>query len=81
MSKNFDKSALRVCVQKYLCDVKYCSKSMMIYFFLISYKNIVAQDRAVRMATSYILDSTGIESRWGAAFSTPIQADPVIHPA
>jgi hypothetical protein len=26
------------------------------------------------------LDGSGIESRWGAIFSAPLQADPVTHP-
>jgi len=54
---------------------------MMIYFFSISYSNIVERDSAVGIATGYGVDSTGIESLWGAVFSATIQADPVVHAA
>jgi len=33
------------------------------------------------MATGYGLDGPGIESRWGAIFSAPVQTDPGAHPA
>jgi len=35
----------------------------------------------VGMATGYELDGPGIESRWGARFSAPVQTDPGAHPA
>jgi len=35
----------------------------------------------VSIATGYGLDSLGIESRWGAKFSTPVQTSPGAHPA
>ena len=34
----------------------------------------------VGMATSYGLDGPGIESRWGAKFSAPVQTGPAAHP-
>ena len=35
----------------------------------------------VGIATGYGLDGPGIESRWGARFSAPVQAGPGAHPA
>ena len=35
----------------------------------------------VGIATGYELDSPGIESRWGARFSAPVQTGPGAHPA
>ena len=37
-------------------------------------------DSSVSMATHYGLDGPGIESRWGARFSAPIQTVPGAHP-
>ena len=36
---------------------------------------------SVGTATGYGLDGPGIESRWGARFSPPIQTGPGAHPA
>jgi hypothetical protein len=36
---------------------------------------------SVGIATDYGLDSPGIESRWGARFSAPVQTVPGAHPA
>jgi hypothetical protein len=36
---------------------------------------------SVGIATDYGLDGLGIESRWGARFSAPVQTDPGAHPA
>jgi hypothetical protein len=33
------------------------------------------------MTTGYGLDGPGIDSRWGARFSAPVQAGPGAHPA
>ena len=33
------------------------------------------------IATRYRLDGLGIESRWGARFSAPVQTGPGAHPA
>ena len=35
----------------------------------------------VGIATGYVLDGPGIESRWGARFYSPVQTGPVAHPA
>jgi len=35
----------------------------------------------VGIATGYGLDGMGIESRWGARFSAPVQTGPGAHPA
>jgi hypothetical protein len=36
---------------------------------------------SVGIATGYGLDGPGIESRWGARFSEPVQTGPGAHPA
>ena len=36
---------------------------------------------SVGIATGYGLDGSGIESRWGARFSAPVQTGPGAHPA
>jgi len=36
---------------------------------------------SVGIATGYGLDGLGIESRWEARFSTPVQSGPGAHPA
>jgi hypothetical protein len=41
----------------------------------------VGRDSSVGIATQYWLDGLGIESWWGARFSTPIQTIPGAHPA
>jgi len=35
----------------------------------------------VGIAAGYGLDGPGIESRWGARFSAPVQTGPGVHPA
>ena len=37
--------------------------------------------QSVGIATRYGMDSPGIESRWGARFSAPVQTGPGAHPA
>jgi hypothetical protein len=39
------------------------------------------QDSSVGIATRYGLDGPGIESRWGARFSAPVQTGPGADPA
>ena len=39
------------------------------------------RDSAVGIATRYGLDGPGIESRWVARFSAPVQTDPGAQPA
>ena len=41
----------------------------------------MGRDSAVGIATRYGLDGPGIESRWGARFSAPVQTGPGAHPA
>ena len=41
----------------------------------------VGRDSAVGIATRYGLDGSGIESRWGARFSAPVQTGPGAYPA
>ena len=41
----------------------------------------VGRDSSVGIATGYGLDGPGIESRWEARFSPPIQTGPGAHPA
>ena len=41
----------------------------------------MGQDSSVGIATRYGLDVLGIESWWGARFSTPIPTGPGVHPA
>jgi hypothetical protein len=41
----------------------------------------VGRNSAVGIATHYGLDGSGIESRWGARFSAPVQTGPGAHPA
>jgi hypothetical protein len=42
---------------------------------------LVGRDSSVSIATRYGLDGPGIESRWGARFSAPVQTGPGAHPA
>ena len=41
----------------------------------------MGRDSAVSIATRYGLDGPGIESRWGARFSAPVQTGPGAQPA
>jgi len=41
----------------------------------------VGRDSSVGIATGYGLDGPGIERRWGARFSAPVQTGPGAHPA
>ena len=41
----------------------------------------LGRDISVGIATRYGLDSPGIEPRWGARFSAPLQIDPGAHTA
>ena len=41
----------------------------------------VRRDTSVGIATRNGLDGPGIESRWGARFSAPVQTGPGAHPA
>ena len=41
----------------------------------------MGRDSSFGIATGYGLDGPGIESRWGARFSAPVQTGPGAHPA
>jgi hypothetical protein len=41
----------------------------------------LGRDSSVGIATRYRLDGPGIESRWGARLSAPVQTGPGAHPA
>jgi len=43
--------------------------------------NFLGRDSSVSIPTRYGLDGPGIESRWGARYSAPVQAGPAAHPA
>ena len=49
--------------------------------FLDSFLSGSGPGSVVGIATGYGLDGTGIESRWGARFSAPVQTGPGAHPA
>jgi hypothetical protein len=45
------------------------------------YADICGPGSVVAIATGYGMDGPGIESRWGAIFSAPVQTGPGAHPA
>jgi hypothetical protein len=45
----------------------------------VLYKRVI-RDISVGIATRFGLDGPGIEHRWGATFSAPVQTGPVAHP-
>jgi hypothetical protein len=52
------------------------------HFVNISLPNFTrGRESSVGIATGYGLDGPGIESRWGARFSAPVQTGPGAHPA
>ena len=50
-------------------------------FLQITFSTGVGRDGSVGIATYYGLDVPGIESRWGARFSAPVQTGSEPHPA
>ena len=52
--------------------------SLVLCLFESVYRLLAGRDTSVGIASRYGLDSTGIESRWGARFSPPV---PGAHPA
>ena len=53
-----------------------------LYIKINSYtKQHRGRDSAVSIATRYALEGPGIESRWGARFSAPVQTGPGAYPA
>ena len=57
--------------------MKGCKEKKFCWYFLQK----VGRVSSVGIATRYWLDGPGIESQWGATFSTPIQTGPEAHPA
>ena len=53
----------------------------MTYLYIQPLNVLVGQDSSSGIATCYGLDGPGIESRWEARFSAPVQTDPAAHPA
>jgi hypothetical protein len=41
----------------------------------------MGRESSVRIATPYGMDGPGIEYRWGARISAPVQTGPGVHPA
>ena len=50
-------------------------------FSIYEMSTICGPGSSVSIATLYGLDGPGIESRWGARFSAPVQTGPRAHPA
>jgi len=51
------------------------------FVFLQCYIFMCGPGSVVGIATAYGMDGPGIESRWGARFSAPVQSGPEAHPA
>jgi len=65
-------------------DPSLACRGQSLYWAMILYRFItegVGRDSADGIATGYELDGPGIQSRWGARFSAPIQTGPGAHPA
>ena len=59
-----------------------CSESgHIITILLLVWSNNWGRDGSVGIATRYVLDGPGIDSRWGERFSAPAQIAPGAHPA
>jgi hypothetical protein len=52
----------------------YCS-------FFLMYKNVGGQGDLSRYSDALGMDGPGIDSRWGASFSVPVQTSPGAHPS
>jgi hypothetical protein len=55
---------------------KPCGSQLFLYYLVLN-----GPGSSVGIATGYGLDGPGIESRWGARFSAPVQTGPGAHPA
>ena len=49
--------------------------------YTLPLKEVAGRDSSVGIATRYGLDGPGIESRWWARFSAPVQTGPGAYPA
>jgi len=56
----------------FYADLQKCSSGLL---------EISGPGSSVSIATGYVLDGPGIESRWGARFSAPVQTGSGAHPA
>ena len=63
------------------CYLRAMSCVRMYEWFTKSFISLMGWDSSVGIATRYGLDGPGIESRWGARFSAPIQTGPAAYPA
>ena len=61
-----------------VCIPRYSKSDSIILIFFI---RLLGRDSSVGIATRYRLDGPGIESRWEARFSAPVQTVPGVHPA
>ena len=61
--------------------IKYRLVGMPVKFFTLSYILRCGPGSVVGIAAAYGLDDPGIESRWGARFSAPVQTGPEAHRA
>jgi hypothetical protein len=55
--------------------------AFLVWAFMRTYLNAGGPGSVVGIATVYGLDGPGIEIRWGARFSAPVQTGPGAHPA
>ena len=60
---------------------KYIYIVITLYFLYLLYTEICGPGSVVGIATGYGLDGSGIESRWRARFSAPVQTGLGVHPA
>jgi len=65
-----------MCMHTNMC--KYMYKCTYIHIYVCTWGG---QDDVVSIATCYRLEGLGIETWWGARFSTPVQTGPGAHPA
>ena len=59
----------------------YCVLHVDSFYYVQVGVSTVGRDSSVGLATRYDLDGPGIESRWGARFSAPVQTGPGAHSA
>ena len=70
---------MQICVMYVNQDLHIRLKFRSIYFFVL-YTKYRGRDSSVGIATRYGLVGPGIESRWGARFSAPVQTGPAAYP-
>ena len=64
-------------------DYDILKPALVLYHFIDIFSQVSDECpcNVVDIATGYGLDGPGIESRWGARFSAPVQTGPGAHPA